>query len=37
MPAERNSRSYDDITRATWGDDSEWQFVGASNLLDELQ
>ncbi|QLC35649.1 hypothetical protein EFA46_015425 (plasmid) [Halarchaeum sp. CBA1220] len=37
VPAERNSRSYADITRATWGDDSEWQFVGVANLLDELQ
>ncbi|WP_251344549.1 ATP-binding protein [Haloplanus halophilus] len=37
VPAERNSRSYDDITRATWGDDSDWQFVGVANLLDDLQ
>jgi hypothetical protein len=37
MPAERNCRSYDDITRATWGDVSEWEFVGAGNVIDELQ
>jgi len=37
VPAERNCRSYDDITRATWGDDSEWEFVGAGNLIDDLQ
>jgi len=36
LPAKRNSRTYEKLTRAIWGEDGEWKFVGAPNLFDDL-
>jgi hypothetical protein len=36
LPPKRNNRTYGKLTEAIWGEDGEWTFVGAPNLLDDL-
>lgn len=36
LPPKRNNRTYEKLTQAIWGEDGEWTFVGAPNLLDDL-
>jgi hypothetical protein len=37
LPAKRHSRTYEKLTEAIWGEDEEWEFVGAPNLLNDLK
>jgi len=36
LPPKRNKRTYEKLTEAIWGEDGEWTFVGAPNLLNDL-
>jgi hypothetical protein len=37
VPAKRRGKSHGDLSHAVWGEDSEWRFVSAPNLLDDLE
>jgi len=37
IPAKRRGKSHGDLSHAVWGEDSEWRFVSAPNLLDDLE
>ena len=36
LPPKRSKRTYEKLTEAIWGEDGKWTFVGAPNLLDDL-
>jgi len=37
LPAKRRGRSHGELTESIWGEDGEWEFVSAANLLDALE
>ncbi|WP_254824937.1 ATP-binding protein [Haloglomus halophilum] len=37
LPAKRRGRSHGELTESIWGEDGDWEFVSAANLLDDLQ
>jgi hypothetical protein len=36
LPPKRNNRTYEKLTEAIWGEDGEWMFVRAPDLLNDL-
>jgi hypothetical protein len=36
LPPKRNNRAYENLTKSIWGENGEWMFVSAPNLLNDL-